>query len=382
MNISAFQACANCGACSSLCPHDAITVSQDGLFYRPVVNEEKCTHCGLCSSLCPLNTDTEAFRPIYACFGWHNSAEVVLSSSSGGVFHGLAENAVAQGGVAFGAAYTQDLQAVCFSSTDEEDLSQIKKSKYVESLTGDSFQQVKAALAAGRKVLFCGTPCQVAGLYAYLGSRPEALVTCDFACGGLPSHKIYQDYIRDLEHKYGAPVASIDFRPKTHGWRRYAVKATFQNGRVYNRLGAEDPYLRSFLYGKYTVRDNCLECKFSDHHASDITIADFWLSKELSGRENSDGTSLILCNTPAGQQAMEGLREQYILQALSLSDASYNHKKTEAMPEDKVRHAAFLKLFQERGLDAACSKYLPVSLKNRWKNRLRRMLHKSRRRNK
>ena len=382
MNISVFQSCANCGACSSLCPHGAITVAQDGLFYRPIVDEEKCTHCGLCSSHCPLNTDTVSFRPMYACFGWHNSEDVVLASSSGGIFHGLAENTVAQGGVAFGAAYTQDLQAVCFSSTDDGDLSRLRKSKYVESLTGDAFPQVKEVLTAGRKVLFCGTPCQVAGLYAYLGNRPDALVTCDFACGGLPSHNIYQDYIRALERKYGAPVASIDFRPKTHGWRRYAVKATFQNGRVYNRLGTEDPYLRSFLYGKYTVRDNCLDCKFSDHHAADITIADFWLNKELSGRENPDGMSLVLCNTPVGRQAVDALQEQYVLQEIPVSDAAYNHKKTETLPEDRVRHAAFLRLCQEQGLDAACRKYLPISLKNRWKNRLRRTLYRSRRRNK
>ena len=378
MNISEFQKCTNCGACSNLCPHGAITIAEDGQFYKPVVDESKCTHCGLCSNRCPVNGSSVSFAPIYACAGWHNTEQVVLDSSSGGVFHGLADYVSAQGGIVFGAAYTEDYREVRLMSSDEVGLARLRKSKYVESLVGTAFAQIKTALAKGRMVLFCGTPCQVAGLYAFLGKRPEGLITCDFACGGLPSHKIYQAYLQGLERKYGAPVVTMDFRPKTHGWRRYAVLAKFKNGRVYNRLGTEDPYLKSFLYGKYTVRDDCLDCKFSDQHAADITIADFWLNTKLSDMVNPNGVSLLLCNTPSGKQAVEAIREQYTFRELPIADASYNHKKTVAASQERERHDAFIRLCAEKGLDAACKQYLPVSAKNRWKNCIRRILCKSR----
>ena len=106
MNISEFQKCTNCGACSNLCPHGAITIAEDGQFYKPVVDESKCTHCGLCSNRCPVNGSSVSFAPIYACAGWHNTEQVVLDSSSGGVFHGLADYVSAQGGIVFGAAWT------------------------------------------------------------------------------------------------------------------------------------------------------------------------------------------------------------------------------------------------------------------------------------
>ena len=378
MNISAFHKCANCGACSNLCPQSVITVEQDGLFYKPVVHEDKCMHCGLCSKRCPVNAETEDFAPMYACAGWHKLPQVVYNSSSGGVFHGLAEDTIARGGVVFGAVYTGDCREVRFASSDEVELAQLRKSKYVESLVGEAFARVKAELAKGRDVLFCGTPCQVAGLYAFLGHRPERLLACDFACGGLPSHKVYQDYLQEMEKKYGAAAVSMDFRPKTHGWRRYAVQIRFKNGRSYNHLGTEDPYLRSFLYGKYTVRDDCLDCKFSDHHAADLTIADFWLNTKLSVLDNSDGVSLILCNTPAGKQAVERIRTQYELWEVPVSDASYNHKKTETTPEERARHDAFLRLCAEKGLTAACKQYLPISAKNQLKNYVRRMFCKTR----
>ncbi len=382
MNISSFQKCANCGACVSLCPCGAITVVQDGAFYKPQVDENRCTNCGICSSRCPQNTETEKYVPIYACAGWHKSNDVVMNSSSGGVFHGLAEDIIGRGGVVFGAAYTDDLREVRFTSSDEAAISELRKSKYVESLVGSSFIQVDAALKAGRTVLFCGTPCQVAGLYAFLGERPEGLLTCDFACGGLPSHRLYGDYLSGLERKYGAEVVSVDFRPKTYGWRRYAVKIKFQNGKIYDRLGVEDPYLRSFLYGKYTVRNDCLDCKFSDHHSADLTIADFWLNTKLSGPDNPNGVSLILCNTASGTKALENICEQYELNDVPLSEASYNHKKTETTAEERVRHDDFIDLSLKNGLEYACKKYLPVSVKSRLKNYLRRALLKTRGRNK
>ena len=45
MNISSFPKCANCGACSNICPTDAITIEENGLFYHPVVDEDKCIDC-------------------------------------------------------------------------------------------------------------------------------------------------------------------------------------------------------------------------------------------------------------------------------------------------------------------------------------------------
>lgn len=380
MNISVFHKCANCGACSNLCPHGAITVDGNGMFYKPVVDKTKCIDCGLCTVRCPVNTDSVSYTPIQAYAGWHNSEQVVLESSSGGVFHGLAQYVIGNGGIVFGAAYASGFKEVQFVSSDECDLLKLKKSKYVESLTGTAFIQIKEALAKGRIVLFCGTPCQVAGLYAFLGNRPDRLITCDFVCGGLPSHKIYQEYVKNLEKKYGAELSSIDFRPKTHGWRRYAVWAKFKNGRIYNRLGTEDPYLRSFLYGKYTVRDECLECKFSEHHVSDITIADFWLNAKFVEVNNRNGVSLVICNTSFGKRVVESIKDQYILWELPIEEALYNHKKTEVSCEYRQRHEAFIRLCSEKGLDAACHTYLPISFKNRCKNRFCRLLCKSRRR--
>ena len=229
MNISEFQKCSNCGACYNVCPKEAIFVQEDGLFYLPTVDTDRCVQCSLCVKVCPVNQDFEGNSPLEAYAGWSKDDRVVLNSSSGGVFYELAQIVLAKEGVVFAAAYTEDHKAVCFTSSDETPLRYMMKSKYVESLVGFSFKHIKAELEANRSVLFCGTPCQVAGLQHFLGKEYDNLLTCDFACGGLPSHRIYREYLHALENKYYSAVQNVDFRPKTHGWKRY--RSTLKMGR-------------------------------------------------------------------------------------------------------------------------------------------------------
>lgn len=42
--------CDFCGTCVSVCPHDAITLSESHLF----IITDRCTECGLCVNVCPL----------------------------------------------------------------------------------------------------------------------------------------------------------------------------------------------------------------------------------------------------------------------------------------------------------------------------------------
>ncbi|MBO5042299.1 MAG: Coenzyme F420 hydrogenase/dehydrogenase, beta subunit C-terminal domain [Clostridia bacterium] len=376
MNISSFEKCANCGACYSICPKAAISIHRNALFYEPKIDTELCIDCGACVKVCPVNQEITGVSPISACAGWHKEEDVVLNSSSGGAFYSLSKEILAQGGIVFGAAYAEDCKTVEFVSTDDVSLKMLQKSKYVESLVGTAFQRVKAELEKGRIVLFCGTPCQVAGLKLFLRKDYEMLLTCDFACGGLPSHKIYQNYLRELELKYHASVKSIDFRPKTYGWKQHAMWATFENGKVYDRLGAEDPYLKSFLFGKLTVRDYCLECKFSDRHLSDITIADFWMHHKLSALEHEDGISLILCNTEKGEKAVNGIKEQFVFENLDVAKVSYNHKETKTSAQDKAKRIDFLKIYEENDLSTACKRFFHSSLKNKIRNRISMIIHR------
>ena len=326
-NILKFNECANCGACHNTCPTKAITVSQNDIFYKLHINSDECIECGKCITVCPVNNIFKKQNLISAIGAYSKDINIVEKSSSGGVFRLLADYILSNNGVVFGAAFCEDFRKVKIKSTDEVSVEELQRSKYVESLVGDSFVKIKQNLENNRTVLFCGCPCQVAGLKKFLSKDYENLYTCDFSCGGLPSHKLYEQYLDLLEKKYKSKIVSVDFRPKTYGWKMHAIKIEFANGKKYNSLGVNDPFFSAFIYKHYSVRDDCLSCKFADNHYSDIVLADFWLYSQLSTFKENDGISLVITNSNKGENLLNIIKEKLVFQKLDIDSASYNMKK-------------------------------------------------------
>lgn len=324
-NISLFTKCANCGACMNICPKDAISLDCSGDFYRYVVDEERCVDCGACVKVCPENMPVSHLNLKAAYGGWHTDAEVVKTSSSGGAFSALANYILSKNGIVYGAAYTDDCKAVVCRSTEDTDLDNIKRSKYVESTVGFAFREIKTKLEEGRYVLFCGTPCQVAGLMRYLRKEYDRLLTVDFACGGLTSHRLYQEHLAELEKKYHSKVSAVNFRAGLYGWKQYALKVDFRNGKSYRTPAELDPYVHSFMYSRCANRENCLACKFRNTHYSDFIIADYWRWFEYSNLPNEEtGISLILTNSDKAESIIEQLSQVMYLEKQDLNKANYN----------------------------------------------------------
>ena len=210
--------CTGCAACNNICPKEAIEMRPDPLGFRhPYIRPELCVDCGLCLRTCPLlNTVRSTNDPQPDCYALQASDSIRGHSSSGGAFTLLAESVLSQGGMVFGAAMDSELQTrhVCICSPNE--LISLCKSKYVQSDIGQAYRKAKSILVQGQTVLFSGTPCQIAGLYAYLHQPYEKLYTVDILCHGVPSQQMLQDSLRGIIP--GRQVAAIDFRDKQYGW--------------------------------------------------------------------------------------------------------------------------------------------------------------------
>lgn len=378
-NISQFHKCSGCGACVQICPADAVRMSEQGLFYRPEVDERICFDCGRCVDVCPVNMpkSCQQIRSVWA--GVHKEDAIVKCSSSGGAFSALAQAIQEENGVVFGAAFGKKCRNIVMTNTERVSLDALRKSKYVESLTGNSFRDVKRLLTKGKLVLYCGAPCQIAGLKRFLGQEYEKLVTCDFTCGGMPSHKLYQEYLDDLESRFGAKVKTVDFRPKTLGWETYAIRVCFENGKTVHRPAKLDPYFSAFVYKHYSVGDLCLECPFSDNHYADITLADFWRHRDFTGwEEPGQGLSLILVSSSKGEQLLEKAAERMNIRPLDIQEGTYNIRKTVCSPDHKKKREMFLQAYRMVGLKKASAEHcLPSgakALKSRVKYLIRYLL--------
>lgn len=224
--------CCGCTACASICAHDAITMKPDKLgFLYPVVDTAKCTGCGLCEKVCAFheNYDKSLNLPLPDAYAArHKDMAEVETSRSGAAFIAISDYILENGGVVYGAGYTDHFRVVHKRATTKEQRNEFKGSKYVQSDLSGVFRQVKQDLRAGLTVLFSGTPCQTAGLHSYVGKKlRENLFLVDIVCHGVPSPFIWRDYISYLEKKHGSEICYVNFRDKDmFGW--HAHKETFK----------------------------------------------------------------------------------------------------------------------------------------------------------
>lgn len=348
--IKSLTECANCGACLNACPMNAIYINDQNTFYQMEIDDSRCIKCGRCVEVCPLQKELEPVEVKGAWWGKHISKEELKSSSSGGAFSGLAKNVLNKNGVVFGASFSDDYKSVQLCSTDYVSVERLKRSKYVESLVGLSFREAEKELKVGRSVLFCGTPCQIAGLKTYLGREYSNLLTCDFACGGTPSHGIYSSYLDELELRYKSKVAFVDFRSKTFGWSTHAICIRFQNGKRYIMPASLDPFFRGFIHERVNMREHCYSCAFSDHHASDLTLADFWKYRAfIPDGKDDKGLSLLLANSAKGIAAIDELVSIMELNVLPVDMGAYNNTPRLSSRDELNDRREYLGLCEREG---------------------------------
>ena len=194
-NISRIkEKCVGCKSCEQSCPKHCISMveNKEGFWY-PSVDEKSCIECKVCLKKCPVeNTEFHRNEP-HKVWAWRNKNDVdIMRSASGGAADSAAKTVLQMGGAVYGAAYDEQLVVSHIEVTDEAEREKIQSSKYVQSDPKDSYAKVKQRLSEGKTVLFTGTPCQIAGLYAFLGGNPENLYTVDLICHGVPSPKFFR----------------------------------------------------------------------------------------------------------------------------------------------------------------------------------------------
>lgn len=321
--------CCGCSACVLVCPKQCISMSADkeGFLY-PQVDGAICIDCGLCDKVCPVINQEEPREPLAVYAAKNNNEEIRLKSSSGGIFTLLAEQIIAEGGVVFGARFNESWEVVHDYTETIEGLEPFRGSKYVQSVIGDNFIKAKQFLKDGRKVLFSGTPCQIAGLKKFLRKEYENLLTVEVVCHGVPSPMVWRDYLDYKRAKRAVGkntvssslnelpvIAGISFRDKTNGWKKFAFKISYAASKAAeNSLSksaentnyeitpfSEDLFMKGFLKNLY-LRPSCYHCAARQGKSgADISIADYWGIQSIHPEIDDDkGTGLILINTKQG----------------------------------------------------------------------------------
>ena len=299
--------CVGCGACISACSKDAIFMHPDSLgFLYPVIDQKKCVDCGLCVKSCFNNHGPAYVEPIETCVGNALAAEERVSSTSGGLASVFMRAILNNGGCVYGCSGENAHEVKHVKIENINDVNKLKGSKYVQSFMGLTYNSVVLDLKANRTVLFIGTPCQVAGLKAYLrGKEYDNLFTVDFVCHGVPSQQILNDAI-DAKVADTGNLRLVNRVKEGCKESKYTLRLLKGGKIVYDQAYPSMGYITGFLSGLY-YRENCYQCQFARRErVSDITLGDFWDRHDnVKGLNNKkDGLSMIMVNTGNGKKLM------------------------------------------------------------------------------
>ena len=306
--------CTGCSACEQVCAHGAIHMRLDyeGFVY-PVVNAKQCTECGLCNKICPQKVSLELPTQTDVYAAYNKNEDTRATSTSGGLFSIFSQWVIAQGGVVFGATFTDTWMVHHEVVTTDEACSRFRGSKYVQSDISGIYKRVKSYLLQDKWVLFSGTPCEIDGLKAYLRKEYEKLILIDLVCHGVPSPKLWSKFLDWTKRKHGIlEYEGIRFRAKTKGWKNCNVELDYlsmqNNHKTLSWNWAEDIYTDLFERG-ISLRPSCYQCKYRClHHPSDVTLGDCWHYKDLASEMYDDkGLSLVYVHTEKGKQLFNKL---------------------------------------------------------------------------
>lgn len=343
--------CFGCGACEAVCPTAAITMVTDteGFAY-PVINSEKCVDCGSCTTACPAKHSLQGDAgAVYAvrC----NDIALLKNSSSGGAFSLIAQQVLQSGGLVCGAVFDETFR-VCHVLSDN--ISPMRKSKYVQSNLQDVYQAIRVALAEEKQVLFTGTPCQCDGVLRYFGKQPEGLILAALVCRGVQSPGLWADYVDHLAH-----LEAYCFRDKRSRNGGHTVAFT-ANGSEQAVPMDKDPFSRLYLKC-LTLRPSCYQCPYTRWELPfDLTIGDYWnVEKVYPELADGMGTSLVIVRSEVGRSLLERIKPY--AQVLETSREAADQPALQAPAKESILRKLLFRDYARKDADGRCD--IPLILK-------------------
>lgn len=344
--------CTGCGACVNKCANDAIeyiyNYEKDGSMVAQI-NEGKCVSCHLCETVCPVLTEhSNENQVVNECYAVWANDEVRMQSSSGGIFTVIAEEMLNRGGYVCAVAYGSGFKAEHIIISDKKELYKLRRSKYMQSDVGFVYRRVEELLKRDKEVMFVGTPCQVAGIKAYLGQTYKKLLLVDIYCNYTPAYPLFEKY---LNENYNVDdINKIDFRVKKYGWIADIHTITDKNGNIEEKREYNDAFQRGY-HPKLFMRETCEKCKFAGNpRQGDISIADFWHIGEFYPElDDTRGTSCVVINNTKGSNFFNSIQKNLVMcKKVSLECMKYNRG---AVTQAHPARNRFYKLIKNRSFN-------------------------------
>ena len=377
------EKCSGCSLCYMVCPKKCIKMEVDSEGFSIPTFYDGCVDCGYCASVCPQNKDNlEKIKfkfPQKALSAVSKDEENFRESSSGGAFSDIAKLFCDENYVIFGAEFDEDLELKISYTFSLDDIAKYRKSKYIQPKISDSYTKALDFLKQGKKVLFTGTPCQVAALKLFLKKDYDNLLTIDFSCHGFGSPESFYKYIQDYEKKYNRKVIYYSFREKMKSLGRnhcQASKIVFDNGKIVRNF--LDIWFQGFKKALFKCKA-CSSCHYvGAKRISDFTLCDFWGIERLDPTLKSmEGVSLVLVNSEKGVSLSEKLNLYSNIKEFDVREAIKGNDPLNFATKENVNRKKFFTLLQNNTVEYSIRKCVNIpTIYDRIVSKIKRILSK------
>ena len=296
--------CHGCGACDAVCPHDSITMVNNGRNNFPLI-DMSCTDCGLCEKACSgyqTTIDMSILESNSIYFAYSKINEIRQKSSSGGFITqyllDLLEVNKIDGAIVTTSDGTMKGTKAIIVNTKEEILNSIG-SKYYPSSNCSILKDVDIT----KKYAFVGKGCDIESLSLIGGVNKKIYDAIYVKIGLMCHHTPFANETKKLLEKYGFKVSeNTKLVYRNEGWPGQTV--------------IEDKKKKETIDYKISWGENlgnnipfrCQICTQSFAQNADIVVGDAW-SENKNLNNMQDGLSLIIANTKLGISEVHNMQK-------------------------------------------------------------------------
>ncbi len=359
--------CTGCSACSSVCSKSSISMQEDDEgFDYPIVDAVTCINCHLCEKICPVTLPQPKSEATYTICIQNKDERVRSRSSAGGVIGAVYQAVFQLGGIVYGVGFDEGNMVRFMKAETLEECFRLKlfTSKYVPAELDNVLSKVKADLDTERIVCFVGLPCQVAGLHSFLRHEYENLWLIDLTCYGVPSRKLYREYLEYLENTYHEKITDVRFRDKSFGYMAQTMSVELKSGKVKSQNCAVKSYLRCF-FKDIASRPSCYECHFKTvDRVSDITVGDMKsIYKFVQSMDDDLGTTVLYVHSEKGKKILDAIDDQVRFAEVPLEGVlNTSGKKMVSCPKQNPERVAFFSEIDNLSYEMLVKKYCPPDI--------------------